>query len=281
MIVLYKMQNHNTGEKYKGAYYEWHHIIPDFMFKQRSRSGPSGHIEGNPNESGNLVLLTPKEHFLCHLLLTKIYPKGSRYNVQCNSALMFFFSNLDLPKHIRFTKLKLNSKLYSKLRIQCSESIGNMNRNKMPAKDKLTGASVGQVSTNHPKVISGEWVHATKGRIFSDDEIKQRKDMYSGKGNSNYKEMTPDHKIRLYRCLEKSIEENHFKRGLFELEIKKEFVEFKKISYCWVENNFGSLVEFVNSYNRDHSTSIMYNSYHKSKRTLDLLRESNKKRKNK
>lgn len=269
-----KIQNR---KKYNGSYYEWHHIIPDFMFKQRSRSGPCGHIDGNPNEKSNLVLLTPKEHFLCHLLLTKIHSEGSRYNIQCKSSLIFFFSDLAEHQHIRLTELKLNSNLYSNLRIECSTAIGDMNRRKMPAKDKITGVSVGQVSTNHPKVLSGEWVHATKGRVFSDQEIKFRKDKYSGKGNINYREMTPDHKIRLYRCLERSVEENHFKRSLFELEIKQEFNEFKRISCCWVENNFGSLREFVDSYNKDRSTSIKYNRYHKSKRTLDLLRLSNKK----
>lgn len=49
--------------KRNGVYYENHHIIP------RSLNGS--------NLSKNLVLLTGKEHFICHWLLVKIYPKGS------------------------------------------------------------------------------------------------------------------------------------------------------------------------------------------------------------
>ena len=43
-----------------GNYYERHHIIPRCM-------------NGN-NDKENLVLLTAREHFLCHWLLCKIYP---------------------------------------------------------------------------------------------------------------------------------------------------------------------------------------------------------------
>ena len=54
--------------------YELHHIIPECLFKNRVRKGPSGHLEGNPNSKENLVLLTPEEHYLAHQLLVKIYP---------------------------------------------------------------------------------------------------------------------------------------------------------------------------------------------------------------
>ena len=45
-------------------YYENHHIIPRCICKNKLWS----------NFSYNKVLLTAKEHFICHLLLTKIYP---------------------------------------------------------------------------------------------------------------------------------------------------------------------------------------------------------------
>jgi len=45
------------------VYYERHHIIPKCM-------------DGN-NDGNNLVLLTAKEHYVCHKLLTYIYP-GNR-----------------------------------------------------------------------------------------------------------------------------------------------------------------------------------------------------------
>lgn len=53
-------------------YLEKHHIVPDSFFKNRSRSGYRGVIDGNPNDPENLVFLTFREHYICHALLTRI-----------------------------------------------------------------------------------------------------------------------------------------------------------------------------------------------------------------
>lgn len=46
-----------------GVYYESHHIIPTSM--------------GGSNHKSNLVLLTGREHFICHAILAKLNPKHS------------------------------------------------------------------------------------------------------------------------------------------------------------------------------------------------------------
>lgn len=76
---MYKLENMNyqkiynsiveraikeNRKKFKGIYYEKHHIIPRCM----------GGIDNN----SNLVLLTAKEHFMCHLLLIRIYTNNSK-----------------------------------------------------------------------------------------------------------------------------------------------------------------------------------------------------------
>lgn len=45
-------------------YFEKHHIIPKSL--------------GGEDTEENLVKLTFKEHFICHRLLTKIYPKENK-----------------------------------------------------------------------------------------------------------------------------------------------------------------------------------------------------------
>lgn len=61
----------------KESYFELHHIVPRCL--------------GGSDDKENLVLLTAKEHFICHHLLTKIYPD----NQKINSAfwLMHIFSS--------------------------------------------------------------------------------------------------------------------------------------------------------------------------------------------
>lgn len=45
-------------------YYENHHILPKCL--------------GGTNDKSNLVLLTAREHFICHKLLVEIYPKNNK-----------------------------------------------------------------------------------------------------------------------------------------------------------------------------------------------------------
>lgn len=51
---------------------ENHHIIPESFFVTRSRKGPPGWLEGDPESSDNKVHLTCREHIICHILLVKM-----------------------------------------------------------------------------------------------------------------------------------------------------------------------------------------------------------------
>ena len=54
------------------VYSEEHHVIPESFFKQRSRNGPAGWLDGDPEDRSNLVRLSAREHFICHWLLVKM-----------------------------------------------------------------------------------------------------------------------------------------------------------------------------------------------------------------
>lgn len=69
IILNAKMQGRNKG---LNLYLELHHIQPVCL--------------GGTNDSKNLVLLTAKEHYICHHLLCKIYPK--------ENSLWFAFMNM-------------------------------------------------------------------------------------------------------------------------------------------------------------------------------------------
>lgn len=72
--IILNAQNLNRTRK-DGTYYESHHIIPKCL--------------GGLDEEINRVLLTSKEHFLCHKLLTYIYTKNRK--IAC--AFHFMASN--------------------------------------------------------------------------------------------------------------------------------------------------------------------------------------------
>lgn len=64
---LIKTRKGLNRKKKQGVYYEKHHIIPKSC--------------GGTNEENNIVLLTPKEHYVAHLLLIKIYSGRERSNM--------------------------------------------------------------------------------------------------------------------------------------------------------------------------------------------------------
>ena len=78
-IIQNRLLNPITNE-----YTEYHHILPKSL--------------GGSDDKNNLVNLSAREHFICHLLLTKIYKEGSVEWIKMMKAFnrMYSFSNNQL-----------------------------------------------------------------------------------------------------------------------------------------------------------------------------------------
>ncbi|MHB8123868.1 MAG: hypothetical protein ACYDG4_17230 [Desulfuromonadaceae bacterium] len=164
---IVKKAKAENRKKSKEIYYERHHIIPTFMFSSsiRNKSGRNmGHISGDPDSEKNMVLLTAREHFLCHLLLYK-FLKGTRYEYAAGASLVLFF-NVAGANHKRVSQGGFFSlgKRYEKYRQEGIRCISECRKNTFPCVDAKTGKSMGSLNKEHPKVISGEYVHHSKGK---------------------------------------------------------------------------------------------------------------------
>lgn len=266
----------DNRKKNEGTYYEKHHIVPDFLYKNRKRRGPTGHLDGNPNSKDNIVLLTFSEHLMAHYYLYEIY-KGTHYEYSAGSALQFFFVKAT-GSHKRQVHLSEIDEQFLKdmehLRVLGIESISKARKGKMPVVDVITRESIGSVAVDHPKVLSGEWVHHSKGK-------KQTWEPRSMKGsnNTNYREMTEEHRKRLWNCVLKSVSENHFIYKKFEAVIKEEFTEFNKISGVWVFNNYGSIYNLIDETNKNCDMDIKYNPHFRSAEARKRMGDTNKQKK--
>lgn len=92
-----------NGKTSRDVYTECHHILP--------RS-----LEGNDDPS-NLTNLTAREHFICHWLLTKIYPAGEEHWKMLNAFRMMRAEN---PNQKRY-KTKITARVYAKLKEEYSQ----------------------------------------------------------------------------------------------------------------------------------------------------------------
>jgi len=146
------------------GYSELHHIIPKCM--------------NGTNEKDNLVYLSAREHFICHLLLTKIYPN--------NHFLLFSVHRLMYDKQGN----KLNGKSYEWIKIKNSEIRKSLNKEncewikrqseKMTGRTKYTHAGVakmaitltGRTKENHEGVA--KMAETKKGRTKENHEGTKR-----------------------------------------------------------------------------------------------------------
>lgn len=250
--------------KDQGTYYERHHIVPDFLFKNRKRAGPKGHLDGNPDSAENLILLTFSEHLMAHYYLYEIY-KGTRYEYSSGSALQFFFVKATGNHKRQVNLTEVDEKFLKEmehLRLLGNESISKARKGKMPVVDAITREKQGSVPVDHPKVLSGEWIHHSKG-LPSKTKPEKRKSQ-KGSDNNNYKELTQDRRERMWKCVANSCQGEYLKLHLLRSNMKKEFTEFRKISLRWIENKFGSLENLLKETNENLNLSIKYSPYHRS-----------------
>lgn len=104
-------RNERLTLKKQGKYFEDHHIIPRSL--------------GGKDVISNMALLTAREHFVCHWLLAKIYPKGSLEYDKMMMALWKMQSNSG-ANMVRY----VNSHVYEYLRVDFADSMRRMMSNK-------------------------------------------------------------------------------------------------------------------------------------------------------
>jgi len=268
--IIAKAKSENR-QKNNGIYYEAHHIIPEFMFKNRKRKGPAGDLEGNPNDPDNIILLTAREHFICHILLSKIF-KNTKYYYSAASSLAFFTSKV-VNKHPRFKdKTKINSKLYEFARVEGLSAISSARKNKIPMKDVETGKIVGSFTTDHENYISGKWVHHSKGRRWTDIERSNHKN--KGEDNSNFKKL--EYYEQFYVESLKRSEKNGFcfaKVFITEMNLLLKPYN-KKISTTFILNKHGNFTNLINYVNSKYKTEFKFDKYYSQRNRDDKNKKS-------
>lgn len=93
--------------KNKPGFVECHHIIPKSL--------------GGSDDKNNLINFTPKEHFIAHLLLEKIYPDSIEMKYAVSMLVMRF-------KNLKY--IKINSKQYDRIKREMGNLFSKTRRGK-------------------------------------------------------------------------------------------------------------------------------------------------------
>ena len=142
-------------------YTESHHIIPKSL--------------GGSNDQPNLVKLTAREHFICHLLLPKMLTGIDKRKM---SFAIWSMLNRDHSKNK--SRYKVNSHRYESIKKQVAEAISQLHKGKTVSKEtreKLSKSCQGRPSPNKGKAMSEEQkqkMSATikkNGRVISPETV--------------------------------------------------------------------------------------------------------------
>lgn len=126
-IIAFRQQS--QIQKHKGLYCETHHIVPKSL--------------GGTNDKSNLVNLLAREHYIVHCLLVKHFETIG--DIRSYEKMLLAWNRLSHCK-----RLKINSKLYEKLRIKNA----NRARSYKPSEEtrlKCSLANLGKKSSDETK----------------------------------------------------------------------------------------------------------------------------------
>jgi hypothetical protein len=276
---LSKRNLNDVRLKMDKIYTEAHHIVPKHS--------------GGADRKSNLVVMLPEEHLLAHLIRFKAYNEkmdflavrfiinGFKNKKKLKISNPDFFKNKSFLSQVAlFKQLVFNfRKEFGWQTEDGRKRISEARKGTFPCKDSKTGEPVGSHNKNHPKILSGEWVHHSKGKTSVTNletgkreylevgELNKNRDVYktnsarnmNGNLNTNYKEMTIERRNRVFKVFKNSVIDGVFIKKTFETKLKLEFKkDFKKISIVWIKNNFGSVTKLVEAYNKENNTNIIY-----------------------
>jgi hypothetical protein len=163
----------SRGKKYREPGLERHHIIP------RSLDGP--------DDIENITFITAREHFVCHWLLTKIYPTGEEHWKMLNALRMMRAEN---PNQKRYNT-KITSRVYAKLKEEYS----------VLQSEKNKGSGNGFYGKKHTDAVKQRISEANKGRVQPLEEKERQIKAITGRKrnpfNNQWKEnLSKNHKSK-------------------------------------------------------------------------------------
>ena len=163
--VYFKIINRAISErrfKSSGELYENHHIIPKSC--------------GGPNEQTNLVLLTPKEHYVCHRLLPKMMVLKSHTTKMIRA--IWCLANGYGSQH----RYKPNARVYQNIKTELSKRNSEDNPAKRKeVKDKLRSAALGRI---HSPETKAKMSKSLSGKHFTDEHREKLGSVNRGKTRS-------------------------------------------------------------------------------------------------
>ena len=169
----------------KEIYTEKHHITPKSL--------------GGSNDIANLVNLTAREHFICHLLLPKMLTGSNKRKM---SFAIWSMLNRDHSKNK--SRYKVNSYRYESIRKQVADAISQLHKGKQVSEEtkrklsefnkgkslseetrqKMSESNKGKTQQPHSEETRQKMSESRKGKSFSEEHKRKLSESRKGRQHS-------------------------------------------------------------------------------------------------
>ena len=272
----------------ESLYTERHHIVPRH--------------DGGSDDPENLIELLPEEHYWVHLIRYKAFDSRNdflavRYIINGLNGRNIKIVENNVSIKTKIGRFKHYIQFFRKRHGWHTEegikSISDARKNTMVVKDRDTGELVGAVNVDHENVLSGKWVHHTKGfitminietgkkeRVKSGSYDKSKYKVITnvqGKNNPNYREHTEDLENLMFDCVKIcSIDVDGIKYVSIKQVLKN--INFKlklkrPISRIYLLSKYESIDNFIDAYNSKRNDCVVHTTNNISKRILKEVYE--------
>lgn len=224
--IIEKVKSENRKLKC-GVYYEKHHIKPRSLFKDLSK------------DTNNIILLTAKEHFICHILLEKIYDcRQMKYAIwrMCNDG-----------------KYKVSARYYEYIKQKIAVESSKLNKGK-------------KLSEEHKRKIS----IALSGKTHSVETKKKMSESYDPSKHMISEELRKQYSEAATERFKGKKQTEEFKKHLSEIRKGEKNPMFGKSNKLFMSD------EKYEEYKKKLSNSLK--GHHVSDETREKIRQKTKAR---
>ena len=161
------------------CYVEKHHIVPKSI--------------GGNNDITNIVKLTAKEHYICHLLLPKMLAGKER------KSMIFALWHLR-NRHNYKGLSKFNSKIYEKLKTEFSKLSSELHTGKIISDEHkriLSETNKNRIFSDESRLKISKSKLGKKRKSFSQSHLENLNKFGSGTNNPNYGGLSEKHKANI------------------------------------------------------------------------------------
>jgi hypothetical protein len=158
------------------GYKEKHHIIPKCL--------------GGDDNKENLVELTAREHFLCHMLLCEIYPTNGKLKQS------LWLMSIGKQRNNNLDSYKISNRIYEKLKIEFSKIVKKRMENRVVTNETKQKISISKKGKKPTKETKEKIRQSNLGRIQSDYQKQRVSEVNTGVSRNIGRKATEETKLK-------------------------------------------------------------------------------------